>query len=192
MRLIPSLPSASPLLVIPLLLSLALLGGCGTPAEPGPMALGAAERLQLRSWIPEGLRGQIRLGTVGGGAETAMYWGSKISDESLRIAIDESLRGVGLAAVMPEGGRYELQAQLVKLKQPWVAADVTVALYMNYRLVERASGKLIYERQMRLVQTTPLDASWLDMNERMRLANEAALHQSLNQLVRELIELRLA
>jgi len=188
MRPIPSTVLAS----APLLALALLLGGCGTPAEPGGMALGAAERLQLRSWIPDGLKGQIRLGKVGGGAETWEYWGSKISDESLRIAIDESLRGVGLAAVMPEGGRYELQAQLQQLKQPMVAADVTVALYMQYRLVERASGKLVYERQMRLVQTTPLDAAWLDMNERLRLANEAALHQSLEALVRELIELRLA
>lgn len=180
--------------ILPLLVAsalTALLGGCGTPAEPTHMSLGAAEQLQMRSWIPEGLRGQIRLGKVGGGAETSRYWGSRISDESLRIAIDESLRGLGLAAVLPEGGRYELQAQLQKLQQPLVAADVTVALYMNYRLVERATGKLVYERQMRLVHTTPLDAAWLDMNERMRLANEAALHQSLKALVRELIELRL-
>ncbi|MBB2484711.1 hypothetical protein H5407_05670 [Mitsuaria sp. WAJ17] len=168
----------------------ALLGGCGTPAEPERMSLRAAERLQLRSWIPEALRGQIRLGKVEGGAETWRYWGSKISDESLRIALDESLRGVGLAALMPEGGRFELQARLLKLEQPKVAADVTVALYMHYRLVEVASGKLVYERQMRLVHTTPLDAAWLDMNERLRLANEAALHQSLEALVRELIELR--
>ena len=182
-----------PVLSLSCVLALAaLLGGCGTPAEPDRMSLRAAERLQLRSWIPEALRGQIRLGKVEGGAETGRYWGSKISDESLRIALDESLRGVGLAAVMPEGGRFELQARLMKLEQPKVAADVTVALYMQYRLVERASGKLVYERQMRLVQTTPLDAAWLDMNERLRLANQAALHQSLEALVRELIELRLA
>ena len=181
-----------PLLAAPVLAALAtVLSGCGTPAEPTRMSLGAAEQLQLRSWIPEGLKGQIRLGKVGGGAETWRYWGSKISDEGLRVAIDESLRGVGLAAVLPEGGRYELQAQLLKLQQPRVAADVTVALYMQYRLVERASGRLVYERQMRLVHTAPLDAAWLDMNERLRLANEGALQQSLNTLVRELIELRL-
>ncbi len=180
-----------PFLAAPAAALVVLLSACGTPAEPTHMRLGAAEQLQLRSWIPDGLKGQIRLGQVGGGAETWRYWGSRISDESLRIAIDESLRGVGLAAVMPEGGRYELQAQLLKLQQPKVAVDVTVALYIRYRLVERASGKLVYERQMRLVHTTPLDAAWLDMNERLRLANEAALQQSLNALVRELIELRL-
>ncbi|MGM9516329.1 hypothetical protein ACS5PK_18915 [Roseateles sp. DB2] len=181
--------------VLPLLLALALpvmLVGCGTPAEPAHMSLRSAERLQLRSWIPDTLKGQIRLGAVSGGAETWKYWGSRISDDSLRIAIDESLRGVGLAAVMPEGGRFELQARLLKLEQPKVAADVTVALSVSYRLVERASGRLVYERQMRLVHTTPLDAAWLDMNERLRLANEAALHQSLQTLVRELIELRLS
>ena len=45
------------------------------------------------------------------------------------------------SSVLPEGGRFELQARLLKLQQPMVAADVTVALYMHYRLVERATGK---------------------------------------------------
>jgi len=189
---VPVRPALSvSLLLLPGLVALTgALSGCGLPTEPQNMGLLPYDQLQLRNFTPEVLRGQVRLGTVAGGAQTSRFWGSKISDEALRIALDDSLRGVGMAALLPDTGRFELQAKLLHLEQPWLApASAQVALYMEYRLVERATGKLMYQRQMRLAHTTEFSAAMLDPNERLRLANEAALRRSINALLRELVEL---
>lgn len=170
------------------LLAATLLAGCGTPAEPDGMRLAEIERMQLRGWLPESLRGQVVLGTVEGGVPTARYWGSRLGNEALRVALDELLRGTGLMSLQPDGGRYELRLKVLGQAQPWISVlDANVTVYVEYRLVERASGQLVYQRQMRLHHVTPWSDAMLDPNERIRLANEGALRHSFSELMRELV-----
>ncbi|MEJ6003367.1 hypothetical protein [Paucibacter soli] len=181
---------------------LALLGsglaltGCGTPADPEGMRLSVAEGLQLRGWVPEALKQQVQLGQVLGGQPTGRLWGSKIGDEALRVALQESLKAAGMLAQQPQGGRYELRAALLALEQPVVAVgDARVVLTMAYELLDKAGGgngnnNKLYQRELRSVHVAEFGDAMLDQNERLRLANEGALRKSINAVLRELLELR--
>jgi len=167
------------------------LTGCGTPADPEGMRLSVAEGLQLRGWVPEALKQQVQLGQVLGGQPTGRLWGSKIGDEALRMALQESLKAAGMLAPQPQGGRYELRAALLALEQPAVAVgDARVALTMAYELLDKASGSKLYQRELRSVHVAEFGDAMLDQNERLRLANEGALRKNVNAALRELLELR--
>ena len=60
------------------------LAGCGPPSQPLPMAVGPAEALQIRGWVPDALRAQIAVASVQGGAETGRWWGSKVNATALK------------------------------------------------------------------------------------------------------------
>jgi len=153
------------------------------------MEVPQAESLQIRAWVPAQLHEQISLGLVQGGQVTSSYWGSKISDEALRQALEDSLRDAGMLARTPQGGRYEMRAQLSQLKQPMVALNVKVELVMVYTVVERKTGATRYQRELRVPYTVDWTEALLDQNERMRMANEAALRKSISTMMRELVEL---
>ncbi|MBB4842869.1 hypothetical protein HNP55_001384 [Paucibacter oligotrophus] len=178
--------SALPLLA---LLSLLTLGGCGTPADAPGMRLDAAETLQLRSWVPQGLKAQVLLASVSGGQPTGMFWGSKISNPALREAVDESLRGLGLVPSAPGTagtGRYRLNVKLVEIEQPMVGLDIKVAVTLEYSLLDTESeDRVAYQRRLRTLHTANFSEAMLDPNARTRIASEAAVRKSVNAMVRE-------
>ncbi len=65
-----------------------LLAGCGTPSRPLPMAIGPADALQIRGWVPEALKAQVGVAPVKGGLPTGRWWGSKVSAVALQQALD--------------------------------------------------------------------------------------------------------
>lgn len=181
------------------LLLAALAGGCGTPAEAPNMNLAPMDALQLRGFMPEALRGQIALGEIGGGAETWRYWGSKVSSETLAQALEDGLRSVGVLAPLPAAARYQLSARLVALQQPdlkWqpqaLITENRVLAVVEYTLKDKASGAVVYQRSMRSQHAAELGEALFSQSERLRLANEGALRQSLQQLLRDFAELPLA
>lgn len=168
------------------------LAGCGSPAVPEGMGLSPADGLQLRNWVPGALKAQVQVGPVFGGQMTGRMWGSKVSDAALRVALEESLKSAGMLAIQAGAGRYELRAKLAQLEQPMVALmDAKVVVTVDYEFVELASGKTLYQRQLRSVYVAEFGQAVLDQNERLRLANEGALRKSINTALRELLELRL-
>jgi len=176
--------SALPLLV--LLSSLLALSGCGTPTDSPGMRLDAAETLQLRSWVPPALKGQVVLASVSGGQPTGMFWGAKISNPALQEAIDESLRDLGLVPSAPGGGRYQLNVKLVELEQPMVGLDIKVAVTLEYSLLDKETeGKVAYQRRLRTLHTANFSEAMLDQNTRTRIASEAAVRKNVNVMVRE-------
>lgn len=179
--------SALPLLA--LLSSLLALNGCGTPTDSPGMRLDAAETLQLRSWVPPALKGQVLLASVTGGQPTGMFWGAKISNPALQEAIDESLRGLGLVPYspgMPGTGRYQLNVKLVELEQPMVGLDIKVAVTLEYTLLDKETeGKVAYQRRLRTLHTASFTEAMLDQNTRTRIASEAAVRKNVNAMVRE-------
>lgn len=170
---------------------LALLCACGTPSEPAQLTLPLADSLQLRGWVPEGLRGQVSVAPVNGGAATGRWWGSKIANDAMQAALEDSLRATGMLAQRPAQARYQLQMKLSALEQPWVGLDIKVAATLDWRLVDQRSGETLYERRTRSLHTTEFTQAMLDQNERTRIANEAAVRKAINTVLREMVELRL-
>ncbi|PND38460.1 hypothetical protein C1O66_13640 [Paucibacter aquatile] len=185
------MPRRCALLMLPLALAAVGLSGCGTPADAPAMRLSLAESLQLRSWVPPGLRAQVQLMPVSGGQPTGRFWGAKISNASLQEALEESLRDTGLYAPRPADARYELRVTLMLLDQPMVAVlDAKVAVTLSYTLMESRTGRTIYERKLRTQHTAEFGSAILDPNERMRMASEGAIRSNVNTLLRELLELK--
>lgn len=181
----PALPLAA-------LLSATLLAGCGTPSQPLPMAITPADALQIRSWVPDALRGQIGVAAVKGGMATNKWWGSKVSATALQQALEDSLLAVGMKPLSPEPApRFELQAELEPLDQPMVPAlGVTVGTAVRYTLVDKASGRTVYQRRIANSDEARFSEAIVSPNERLRIANERALRANIDLLLRDLVTLR--
>ncbi|MEJ6005939.1 hypothetical protein WG899_10305 [Paucibacter sp. AS339] len=173
------------------LLALAGLSGCGTPTEPPNLALSATESLQMRSWVPDRLKGQIVLSPVTGGQPTGMLWGSKISNAALQEALDSSLRATGMLAMRPGAGDYQLEAKLVELEQPMIGLSMKVVVTIAYTVIEKRSGTVLYQRRLRSQHVAEFSSAVLDQNERLRLANEGAVRSNVNLMLRDVIALAL-
>lgn len=171
----------------------ALLAGCGAPSQPLPMAITAADALQIRGWVPDALKAQVAIAPVKGGVATNRWWGSKVSAVALQQALDESLYAVGMRALSPQPpSRFELQAELVQLDQPLVPAlAVTVDVAVRYTLVDRsADNRVIYQRRIANSEEARLGEAVLSPSERLRIANERALRANIDLLLRDLVTLR--
>ena len=178
--------------LLPAALLALLLAGCGTPSQPLPMAVTAADALQIRGWVPDALRAQVAIAAVQGGQETGRWWGSRVSAVALQQALEESLHAVGMRPPAPEPvPRFELRAELVQLEQPLVPAlGVTVGVAVHYTLVEKAGGRIVYQRRIANTDEARLGEAVLSPSERLRIANERALRGNIDLLLRELVSLR--
>jgi hypothetical protein len=168
------------------------LAGCGTPSQPLPMAITAADALQIRGWVPDALKAQVAVAAVRGGEATGRWWGSKVSAAALQQALEESLYAVGMKPVAPQPvPRFELTAELVQLEQPRVpAAGVTVGVAVRYTLAEKADGRIVYQRLIANQDEASLGDAVVSPSERLRIANERALRSNIHLLLRDLVTLR--
>jgi hypothetical protein len=167
------------------------LAGCGTPSQPLPMVITPAEALQLRTWVPEAFKLQVAVAPVQGGEATWRWWGSKVGQEALQAALEDSLHAVGLRPLAPEpAARYELRTQLLSLEQPLAAAEVTVRAAVRYQLVERSGGRLLFDRTLRTEDKAGLSDALFSQPERLRIANERVLRANFALMLRELLTLR--
>jgi len=110
---------------------------------------------------------------------------------ALQQALEESLYAVGMRPMSPEPpARFELQAELLQLDQPLVPAlGVTVGTAVRYTLVDKASGKTVYQRRIANTDEAGLGEAVLSPSERLRIANERALRANINLLLRDLVTL---
>ena len=177
---------------LPAALLALLLAGCGTPSQPLPMAVTPADALQIRGWVPEALRSQVGVAAVQGGLATGRWWGSKVSATALQQALEESLYAVGMKPASPEPApRFELQTELLQLEQPMVpAVGVTVGTAVRYTLLDKASGRIVYQRRIANTEDAGLGEAIVSPSERLRIANERALRANINLLLRDLVTLR--
>ena len=125
---------------------------------------------------------------VTGGRETNPLWTSQVSTEGFRRAIEDSLRNSGLLGI--GSGKYRLTADLLKLDQPVFGASLTVTSSVRYSLVDVATGKEIYGREITVPFTAAFGAAVLAA-ERLRMANEGAIRENIKALLTDLFVLRI-
>jgi hypothetical protein len=142
--------------------------------------------------VPEGLKGNVELDAVKGGEATGRWWGSRISSLALSQALEDSLRSVGMLPMTAGPSvKYQLRVQLLTLDQPLVAADTTVTAAIQYSLLAKADGAVLYQRAVRSTGTAGLGEALLSQTERLRLANEAAVRANIASAVRDLLSVKL-
>ena len=173
--------------VLALAFATTLMQGCATPASSVNMVARVSDSPAPRE---ASLKDGITVRNVTGGSDTNPMWMSKVSNDDFKKALEDSLK----SARLHEGGvpaRYQLDATLLKLDQPVFGLDLTVTCTTQYDLLEAGSGKRVYTRTV----TTPFTARVSDAFiavERLRIANEGAVRENIQQLLREILELDLA
>ena len=163
-----------------------LVTGCASPARVDQMAV-SGQPAQRVSATP--LRNNVAISDVTGGKETNPMWMSNVGGSEFSMALEESLRNVGLLAPNRQAGRYTLTAHLKSLDQPMFGLDMTVTASVNYVLVERLNGKEIFQRTMSVPYTAKMGDAFIGV-ERLKLANEGAIRSNISQLIDELFRLR--
>ncbi len=92
----------------------------------------------------------------------------------------------GLLAPVRGGGKYQLSADLKKLDQPMIGLDMTVTATISWHLVERASGRNVFQREIGTPFTAKMSDAFIG-SERMKLANEGAIRRSIKAFIEEIL-----
>jgi len=160
-----------------------LAGGCATPASSVAMtATPAASVHQIGSDVSV---------AVSGGKETASMGASQISDEAFAQALRDSIEKSGLfAKVSSSGARYKLTGFIGKVDQPLMGFSLTVKMEVNYTLVDTQSGTTVWTKDIASEYTAKTGEAFAAV-KRMRLANEGAARENIQQAVAAMAALTL-
>ena len=169
----------------------ALATGCATPANSVNMVVRAGDATTARSATPEALKANIAIRDVTGGKETNPMWISNVGSSDFERALEDSLRSVGMLAANRQSGRYQLVAHLEKLEQPFLGFDMTVTAAVAYTLIERSTGKTVWQKSIATPYTAKVGDAFVG-TERLRLANEGSVRQNITQLIGELQQAKVA
>jgi len=170
------------------LLGAALLAGCATPARVERMQVDTS-LAQRTTAAASPLKGKVAIKDVTGGSETNPAWMSKVSSGDFERALEASLRDAGLLSENRQAGPYTLIADMQSLDQPFFGASLTVTATVKYVLLERATGKAVYEKILATPYTANFSDAFLGM-ERLKLANEGAMRTNISRLIEDLIALK--
>ena len=161
----------------------ALLGGCAAPATSvGMTAVPTTPAHQIG--------GDVSV-AVSGGSQTSSTGGSQISDEAFAQALRDSIQQSGLfAKVSPSGARYQLTAFIGKVDQPMVGFSMTVKMDVNYKLVDAQSGATVWSKVIDSQYTARPGDAFAGV-KRLRLANEGAARDNIQQAIGAMAALKL-
>ena len=165
-------------------LSLALVGACAAPpVEPSAMVPDLAG---LASGPAPAYRQSVTAAPVAGGPGVSPLWTARIDTAQFQAALVRTLQEAGLGRA--EGGRFRLDATLLKLERPFAGFGMTVDAVVAYRLTDTVTGALLYDASLATPGTATLDDA-IDNDTRLVLANERAVQANLRRLVEVLYAL---
>jgi hypothetical protein len=164
-----------------------ILSGCAAPARIDQMTAAVSPQQRI---VPTPLRANIAVRDVSGGKDTNPMWVSNVGNSEFEQALEASLREAGLLAAGKQAGKYTLVAHLENVDQPFGGFNMTVTATVSYSLVERATGKEVFNRRVSLPYTATLGTAFSGV-ERLRIANEGAVRANITQLINELYSLRI-
>lgn len=166
-----------------------VLVGCAAPARVEQMQVSTSLAVRTAAGASP-LRENVAIRDVTGGKETNPMWISNVSSGDFERALEASLKDAGLWASNRQASQYQLIVHLEKLDQPFGGFDMTVTASVRYTLVERTSNKTVFERTLATPYTAKLGDAFLGV-ERLKLANEGAVRSNIQQVIDQLIGLRL-
>jgi len=164
-------------------LVVAALGGCAAPAEPGRMVPDGSAVSVRADRHP--LAGRVAIGEVGGGEVTNPMNVSKVGSDELREALRLSLDRYGFLSGGGQPAPFRLGAFLVELKQPQTGFILNVHAFVRYTLRRTAGGELLFDEVLDGSYTATFSDSAVGL-QRLKIANEGAVRQSLAALIRHL------
>ena len=160
--------------------AIAMLSACAAPAEPGRMV---PETVTLpQAGYPSNLRGHIAIGAIGGGEMTDAMGLSKVASDDLREALRITLSRNGMLSEAKGAERYTLDAFLIELKQPAQGYTLNVRAFVRYQLTRVSDRRLLLEEIIDGSYRATFEDSVIGI-ERLRIANEGAVRQSIAALL---------
>jgi hypothetical protein len=161
-----------------------VLGGCATASKPTAMVapVPADPTPQPESFSV----------VVTGGSETSSMGASKISNADFAEAIKTSvLQASVFASHAPtDQAAYNLNVQIVRLDQPMFGASFTVDLETTWRLTNRSTQTVVWEKAILSSFTATMGDS-LSGVTRLRLANEGAARANIQDALTQLSSVNL-
>lgn len=164
---------------------LVLLAACAQPARvsqmvaPNVMAPVAASNPELLD--------NFTIADVKGGKTTNPMWTSQVDNPEFREALDRSLAFNGVLATTADKAKYAVTAELLELKQPLMGFDLTVTSRVKYSVQERGSSAELFGEEITTPYTADFSSSLVAV-ERLRLANEGAIRESIRNFLTRLGE----
>lgn len=169
--------------VTSVLVAASLLSGCATASKPDAMVAKPVAVTHASS-------SDVSV-TVAGGQDTSKMGASQISDDAFAQALRDSITQSGLfKAVAATGGRYKLSAFIGKVDQPMMGFSMTVKMEVSYTLVDTTSGKAVWSKNIASEHTAKASEAFAGVT-RLRLANEGAAKDNIEQALTEMSTLQL-
>lgn len=165
------------------LLASAFLSGCATASKPAAMT---PPSITVERKHPH----TVNL-TVQGGSDTSALGASKIAngdyETALRTAIEQS--GV-FARVVGNDSRYQLDVVIARLEQPIMGASMKVTIETNWTLRKRGEAAPIWQKAIVSTYTAKFGDALAGVT-RLRLANEGAARQNIEDGIKQISALTL-
>jgi len=166
-------------LLLPCLMAVSL-AGCAQGARVEQMSAAPTTVLPADSVLQHA----VRITSVSGGTDTNPLWKSKVGNAEFQSALQSSLGAAGLLA--SGEGRYQLNAELESLDQPFAGFDLTVHSRVRYRLTDLTVNKPVFDRQVDADYTATVGDAFIAV-ERLRLANEGSVKKNIQTFMDQLI-----
>lgn len=159
-----------------------MMTGCATASQSGAMvpAVSAQSIVTPQSKLFE----SVSLGNVGGGKETNPLWSSQVSNDNFAEALEQTFAAHAMLA--SDDGNYRLDAELMKLKQPFAGANMSVTSDVKYTLTNVDTGAVVFDEVISEKYTAAFSDSFVAV-KRLQLANEGSIKSNLSTLVEKMI-----
>ena len=168
--------------VLAVSLAAAGLSGCATGAKSEAM-------VSEKTAVGRTLGNSVSV-AVSGGKQTSGVGASQISDDAFRQALQDSIVKSALFKEVSPSGQYTLNAFIGKVDQPMMGFSLTVKMEVSYTLVDAASGKTVWSKNIASEYTAKTGEAFAAV-KRLRLANEGAARNNISQAISEMSALQL-
>jgi len=160
-----------------------MLTACATASQPGAMvpAVNAQSIVSSQSALFE----SVSIGDVGGGKETNPLWTSQVSSEGFTEALRQSFAAHAMLAT--DEGDYRLDAELMKLKQPFAGTNMSVTSDVKYTLTNLQTDAVVFDETISEKYTASFGDAFVGV-KRLQLANEGSIKSNISALIDMMIE----
>jgi len=160
-----------------------MLTACATASQPGAMvpAVNAQSIVSSQSALFE----SVSIGDVGGGKETNPLWTSQVSSEGFTEALRQSFAAHAMLAT--DEGDYRLDAELMKLKQPFAGTNMSVTSDVKYTLINLQTDAVVFDETISEKYTASFGDAFVGV-KRLQLANEGSIKSNISALIDMMIE----
>ena len=165
------------------------LAGCGaSSAQRNNMAV-QGSLVGSGQQYDNSLKSNMTVIEVSGGKKTNPLWTSEIDNPEFKGALEDSLKTAGLLGDSATA-KYQLKAELLKVKNPPFGFDMTVTTEIKYLLTESAGGKEIINKTITASYTAKVGDAFVAV-KRLRLANEGSAKMNISEFLKELSNLKI-